>query len=80
MKKSLELDIAECRARSEEERKQSEEAIRSHFDGELGLVSQSNQQLNEMLQMRVSELDSLKEKHSTSCAQYEDQIKRLNDK
>lgn len=80
MKKSLELDIAECQKRAVEERKESEEAIRSHYEGEMGLVSQSNQQLNEMLQMRVSELDELKKKHADACSEYEERIQRLNDK
>ena len=76
MKESFELKIAEC----QKERKESEEAIRSQYERLMGLASQSNQQLSEMLQVRASEVCDWKKKHADACAEYEEKMQRENDK
>lgn len=76
MKRSLELDIAECKARFEELRVKEEETLRTHYESQLNSMTQSNAELNETLLQRQAQL----EEYQKTCSSYEEQIKRLNDK
>lgn len=80
MKRALELDIAECKARFEEQRRSDEVALRTHYENELLAATQNYQQMSDLLQLRQVQLDELDGTYKSACAQYEEQIKRLNDK
>ncbi len=80
MKRTLELDIAECRVRSEEQRRNEEEKLRSCYETKLALLEDNHRQLTESLQRRQAEFEQAQESYAVSCNQYEEQLKRLNDK
>lgn len=80
MKNSLELDIAECKARYEEQLRSEEEALRTRYENELALVQQSNAQLTDMLQERQDEVKELELLRETARSQHEEQLKQLEKK
>ena len=80
MKRSLELDIAECQVRSEEQRGIEEERLRLDYEAKLAIVEKNYLQLTEQLQAQKAEFEEAQQSHSISCTQYEEQLKRLNDK
>lgn len=80
MKRSLELDIAECQVRSEEQRRIEEERLRLDYEAKLAIVEKNYVQLTEQLQAQKAEFEEVQQCHSISCTQYEEQLKRLNDK
>ena len=79
MKSALELDIAECRVQSEEQRRIDEEKLRACYETKLTLLEDTHRQLRETLQNRQTELEEAREAHTVSVNQYEEQLKRLND-
>jgi hypothetical protein len=80
MKRSLELDIAECQVHSEEKRRIEEERLRLDYEAKLAIVEKNYVQLTEQLQAQKAEFEEVQQCHSISCTQYEEQLKRLNDK
>jgi hypothetical protein len=80
MKRSLELDIAECQVRSEEQRRIEEERLRLDYEVKLDILEKNYQQLTEQLQAQQAEFEEAQQTHSITCTQYEEQLKRLNDK
>ena len=80
MKNSLQLDIAECQSRAEEERRNLEEALRSHFEAELDILRERSANLEGELNQRQEQLQELEKAHKQSNIQHEEQLQRLNEK
>jgi len=80
MKRSLELDIAECRVRYEEQRQIEVERLRLDYEAKLTILENNHLQLTQQLQAKQAEFEKAQQAHSISCIQYEEQLKRLNDK
>jgi hypothetical protein len=66
--------------RSEEQRRIEEERLRLDFEAKLAIVEKNYVQLTEQLQAQKAEFEEAQQSHSISCTQYEEQLKRLNDK
>lgn len=80
MKRALELDIAELSTRYEEQHRKEKESLCTRYDAEMGTISQANIELTEALREHQIQLTELETKHNNACLQYEEQLKRLNDK
>lgn len=80
MKRSLELDIAECQTRSEEQRRSEQENLRSDYESKLMLLEQNHLQLTEQLRAQQEQFEEAEKAHILSCSQYDEKLKRLNDK
>ncbi len=80
MKSALELDIAELTTRYEEQHQREKESLCTRYDAEMGAISQTNIDLTEALREHQIQLTELETKHNNACMQYEEQLKRLNDK
>uniref|UniRef100_A0A0P6G4U3 Hyaluronan mediated motility receptor n=1 Tax=Daphnia magna TaxID=35525 RepID=A0A0P6G4U3_9CRUS len=79
MKRSLELDIAECQTRSEEQRRSEQEKLRSDYESKLMLLEQNHLQLTEQLRAQQEQFEEAEKAHILSCSQYDEKLKRLND-
>lgn len=79
MKRSLELDIAECQTRSEEQRRSEQENLRSDYESKLMLLEQNHLQLTEQLRAQQEQFEEAEKAHILSCSQYDEKLKRLND-
>ncbi len=80
MKRSLELDIAECQVRFEEQRRIEDEKLRLDYEAKLAILESNHLELTQQLQAQQAEFEEAQKAHSISCVQYEEQLKRLNDK
>ncbi|KAI9563651.1 hypothetical protein GHT06_011115 [Daphnia sinensis] len=79
MQRALELDIAECQTRSEEQRRSEQEKLRSDYESKLTMLEQKHLQLTEQLRAQQEQFEEAQKAHTLSCSQYEEQLKRLND-
>lgn len=80
MKHTLELDIAECQKRYEDQQKSEEEKLRQAYEAELTRIEQKHDQLRESFQAQEIQLRDEQEAHTISRKQYEEQLERLNKK
>ena len=74
------MDIAECQVRFEEQRRNEDEKLRLDFEAKFAILESKHLELTQQLQAQQAEFEEAKKSHSTSCVQYEEQLKRLNDK
>ncbi|EFX71129.1 hypothetical protein DAPPUDRAFT_309226 [Daphnia pulex] len=79
MKRSLELDIAECQVRFEEQRRIADEKLRLDYEAKLTTLESKHLELTQQLLAQQAEFEEAQKAHSISCVQYEEQLKRLND-
>ena len=80
MKNSLQLDIAECQSRAEDERRNLEEALRSHFEAEIDVLREKINILEGHLSQREAQLEEVERAREQSILEHEEQLKRLNEK
>lgn len=78
MKRSLELDIAECQVRMEEKRKFEEEKLRTSYESQLAQLEEKHVELTKALSEQKAQYDEIEKTHAISCNQYEEQLQRLN--